>query len=176
MLSGVWLVVLLIAAIAFLIVANVKLKLHIFLVLLLTSYIVGILSGIGPIETTETIASGFGATMKAIGIVILFGCIIGVILERSGAVFVMANAVIRFVRRGRSVLATSILGYIVSIPVFCDSGFVILSPLAKAMAKRLKYSATVFGIPLSVGLYSTHCLVPPTPGPIACARNYSKRL
>jgi len=168
MLAGPWLVVLLIASIIFIIVMNVKFKLHIFLVLLLTSYLVGLLAGMGPVETVDTIAAGFGSTMKSIGIVILFGCIIAVILERSGGIFVMADAVLRVVGKTRSVLATSIIGFMVSIPVYCDSGFVILSPLAKAMAKRLKYSATVFGIALSTGLYATHCLVPPTPGPIAC--------
>jgi GntP family gluconate:H+ symporter len=169
MLPGPWLVVLLIASIAFIILVNVKLHLHIFLVLLLASYLVGLIAGIGPVKTVEIIAVGFGSTLKSIGIVIIFGCIIAAFLEGSGAIYVMADAVLRFVGKARSVLATSLMGFIVSIPVFCDSGFVVLSPLAKAMAKRLKYSATVFGVALSTGLYATHCLVPPTPGPIACA-------
>jgi GntP family gluconate:H+ symporter len=65
----------------------------------------------------------------------------------------------------------SIIGYIVSIPVFCDSGFVILSSLNKSLAKRSGVSMATMAIALSTGLYATHTLVPPTPGPIAAAAN-----
>lgn len=176
MLSGPSLLMLLVAAIAFIILANVKAKLHIFLVLLLASYIVGIVAGLGPVNTVNTIAEGFGGTLKSIGIVILLGCIIAVILERAGAISVMADAVLGLVGKTRSVLATSLMGYVISIPVFCDSGFVILSPLSKAMAKRTSASAVTYGVALSTGLYATHCLVPPTPGPVAAAGQLNAEL
>lgn len=169
MLPGPWLVVLLVASIVLIVLANIRLHIHIFLVLLLAGYLMGIMAGMDPVRTIETITSGFGDTLRSIGIVITLGCVVSLFLERSGAVYVMADAVLRLVGEARAVLAVSLMGFVVSIPVFCDSGFVILSPLAKALAKRLKYSATVFGIALSTGLYATHCLVPPTPGPVACA-------
>ncbi|MBN1999803.1 GntP family permease, partial [candidate division KSB1 bacterium] len=61
------------------------------------------------------------------------------------------------------------IGYIVSIPVFGDSGFIILSPLNKALCKRSGISAAGPTIALSIGLTVSHNLVPPTPGPIAAA-------
>lgn len=73
------------------------------------------------------------------------------------------------VGKGRSVLTMGITGYITGIPVFCDSGFVILSPISRALAARSNVSLAVMGTALSAGLYATHCLVPPTPGPIAMA-------
>jgi len=131
----------------------------------------GIASGLGPLKTVQSIAEGFGATLRAIGIVIAFGTIIGFILEKTGGALSMAEAVLKIVGRKRVPEAMSITGYIVSIPVFCDSGFVILNPLNKALSKMSGLSATTGAIALSTGLYATHCLVPPTPGPIAAAGN-----
>ena len=81
----------------------------------------------------------------------------------------MANSILKIVGKDRSVLTMGITGYITGIPVFCDSGFVILSPISKALANRSNISLAVMATALSGGLYATHCLVPPTPGPIAMA-------
>ncbi|RMH56078.1 MAG: GntP family permease, partial [Bacteroidetes bacterium] len=91
------------------------------------------------------------------------------ILERSGAAMVMAEAVVRWVGQARSALAMGFTGAVVSVPVFCDSGFVILSPLARSLAARSDTSLAVYAVTLSMGLYTTHVFVPPTPGPIAAA-------
>src|SRR5690625_6205626 len=65
----------------------------------------------------------------------------------------------------------SIIGAIVSVPVFCDSGYVILSSLKKALARRAKVAVASMAVALATGLFATHNLVPPTPGPIAAAGN-----
>jgi GntP family gluconate:H+ symporter len=122
-------------------------------------------------EVINTIATGFGNTCRSIGIVILFGTIIGAMLEQSGAAVTMADTVLKVVGPKRPALAMSIIGWIVSIPVFCDSGFVILSSLNKSLSKRSGVSMATMAIALSTGLYATHTLVPPTPGPIAAAGN-----
>ena len=109
--------------------------------------------------------------MTSIGLVIVAGTIIGVILEKSGAAFRMAEVVLRVLGDKRPQLAMSVIGYIVSIPVFCDSGYIILTSLKKALAKRAKVTIASMGIALATGLYATHVLVPPTPGPIAAAGN-----
>ena len=83
----------------------------------------------------------------------------------------MAEVVLNIVGIKRSPLAMNIIGYIVSIPVFCDSGYVILTPLNKALSKRSEIPMATMAIALSTGLYATHTLVPPTPGPIAAAGN-----
>jgi GntP family gluconate:H+ symporter len=94
---------------------------------------------------------------------------IGTVLERSGCALVMANFMVRLVGQARAVLAMSCTGAVVSIPVFCDSGYVILSPLGRSLARATGASLASFAVALSMGLYITHCLVPPTPGPIAAA-------
>lgn len=176
------LVVILLLAIIFIIVATSKFKLHPFLSLILAAYGLGFAAGIPAndiiagdgkaIQGIGTlVTAGFGNTLTSIGIVIIAGTIIGTILEKSGAAIKMAEVILKVVGEKRPALAMSIIGYIVSIPVFCDSGFVILSSLNKSLAKKTKVSLVAMSIALSTGLYATHTLVPPTPGPIAAAAN-----
>lgn len=155
----------------FVVLATAKLKLHPFLALIISSFFVGIASGMPLLDVVTNINTGFGSLMTSIGIVIVAGTMIGVILERSGAAYRMAEVVLRIVGPKRPQLAMSIIGYIVSIPVFCDSGFIILSSLQKSLAKRAKVTVASMGVALATGLYATHVLVPPTPGPIAAAGN-----
>ncbi|SMO87469.1 GntP family permease [Fodinibius sediminis] len=160
---------LLVAAVLFIVVSTARWKLHPFLALLLAAFGVGLLSGLPGPETVTAITDGFGGTLGSIGIVIAAGTIIGALLEKSGSTKVIAELVIRAVGKARSALAMSITGAIVSIPVFCDSGFVILSPLNRSLASESKQSLATFAVALSMGLYATHVFVPPTPGPIAAA-------
>ncbi|KAA0965903.1 GntP family permease [Sporosarcina sp. ANT_H38] len=146
-------------------------KVHPFLSLLLGAFFVGIASGMPLLTVVDSVNEGFGGLMKSIGIVIVAGTIIGVILEKSGAAYRMAEVVLRLIGEKRPQLAMSLIGYIVSIPVFCDSGFIILSSLKKALAKRAKVGIASMSVALATGLYATHTLVPPTPGPIAAAGN-----
>ncbi|WP_438312911.1 GntP family permease [Sporosarcina sp. FA9] len=146
-------------------------KVHPFLSLLLGAFAIGIFSGMPLLDVVESVNDGFGSLMKNIGLVIVAGTIIGVILEKSGAAYRMAEVVLRVIGDKRPQLAMSIIGFIVSIPVFCDSGFIILSSLKKALAKRAKVAIASMSVALATGLYATHTLVPPTPGPIAAAGN-----
>ncbi|QFF98130.1 GntP family permease [Psychrobacillus glaciei] len=153
------------------VVATAVFKLHPFLALLISAFFVGIASGMPLLTVVENVNTGFGGLMTNIGLVIVAGTIIGVILEKSGAAYRMAEVVLRVLGEKRPQLAMSIIGYIVSIPVFCDSGFIILSSLKKSLAKRAKVKVASMTIALSTGLFATHTLVPPTPGPIAAAGN-----
>jgi GntP family gluconate:H+ symporter len=117
----------------------------------------------------ESVRTGFGGTIGYIGIVIVAGTIIGEFLERSGGAFAIAERALRVTGERQVPLAMSIVGFIVSIPVFCDSGFVILSPLNKGLSKKAGISLAGSAIALSLGLYASHTMVPPTPGPIAAA-------
>ncbi|MFO1451393.1 MAG: GntP family permease [Opitutaceae bacterium] len=169
MLNGPLLFAALAVGIAFIVVATTRFKMHPFLALILTAYGMGFCGGLSPTQTIAALTGGFGKTISYIGIVIACGCIIGMVLEKSGCAIVMANAMLRLIGRSRSVLAMSCTGALVSIPVFCDSGYVILSPLTRSLARQTGVSLAAFAVALSMGLYSTHCLVPPTPGPIATA-------
>ncbi|RKX48255.1 MAG: GntP family permease [Thermotogae bacterium] len=166
---GVWLVVLLFLSVLFIIISTVRWKLHPFLALLFSAFGFGLLSGMKLPDIISSITGGFGGTVGYIGIVIVAGTIIGTFLEKSGGAFTMAESVLKATGKKRVPLAMAIIGYIVSIPVFCDSGFVILSPLNKALSKRAKITLATSAIALSLGLYATHTMVPPTPGPIAAA-------
>jgi GntP family gluconate:H+ symporter len=77
--------------------------------------------------------------------------------------------IIALVGRKYPVLAMQLMGWVVSIPVFCDSGFVILDPIRKALVKRTRVSSVAMTVALSTGLYASHVFIPPTPGPIAAA-------
>jgi GntP family gluconate:H+ symporter len=151
------------------ILATTKLKLHPFLTLLLAAVIMGFVGGLDSNEIVSKLTEGFGSTLKSIGIVIACGTIIGTFLERSGGAQSMASSILKWVGEKRSPLAMSITGYIVSIPVFCDSGFVILSALNKAISRKTGVSLSVLAVALATGLYTTHVFVPPTPGPLAAA-------
>ncbi|MCA1029489.1 GntP family permease [Bacillus timonensis] len=169
--SGLYLGFIIIIGVAFIVFSTAKLKLHPFLSLLLAAFGVGLLAGLPLNTVVEAVNGGFGGLMGYIGIVIVAGTIIGTVLERSGAALRMAEVVLRLVGEKRPQLAMSLIGAIVSIPVFCDSGYVILSSLKKALAKRAKVALASMAVALSTGLYATHTLVPPTPGPIAAAGN-----
>lgn len=147
------------------------LKIHPFISLLTGAFFVGITTGMPLQEVVTHVNEGFGGLMTSIGIVIVAGTIIGVILEKSGAAYRMAEVILRVLGEKRPQLAMTLIGYVISIPVFCDSGFVILSSLRKALAKRANVSMTSMSVALATGLYATHTLVPPTPGPIAAAGN-----
>ena len=171
MVQGPMLLVILAVAIVMIVLLISRFKVHAFLALLAASFFVGFAAGMNPIDVTKTIMKGFGGTAERIGIVIIAGTIIGVFLEKTGAALTMAETVLKCVGPKRPGLAMSIIGYITSIPVFCDSGFVILSALNKSLSKKTGVSMAVMATALATGLYATHTLVPPTPGPIAAANN-----
>ena len=167
--NGLLLLLSLVGSVIFIVVATTRWKLHPFLALLFAALAVGAGGGLAPAQTLTALTGGFGRTVGSIGIVIACGCIIGFALEKSGCAQVMAAWVLRLTGEKRAMLAMSGTGSLVSIPVFCDSGFVILSPLARSLARKTGESLAGFAVALSMGLYATHCLVPPTPGPIATA-------
>ena len=165
-----WLIILLFISVAFIIITTSKLKWHPFFSLLVTAFGYGGLSGTMSLdEVVKSVNSGFGNTIGFIGIVILAGSIIGKFLEKSGGAFTLAGSTLKIVGKKNVPLALSIIGYIVSIPVFCDSGFIILAPLAKALTKTVKISFAIGAMALSLGLIVTHSIIPPTPGPVGAA-------
>jgi gluconate:H+ symporter, GntP family len=164
------LIILLFISVAFIIFGTSKLKLHPFFALLIAALGYGALSGTMSLEeVVRSVNSGFGNTVGFIGIVILAGSIIGTFLEKSGGAIMLAESTLKIVGKKNVPLALSIIGYIVSIPVFCDSGFIIIAPLAKALSKRVNISFAVGATALSLGLIVTHSIIPPTPGPVGAA-------
>lgn len=178
--SGVGLIIVFVIAIIVMIFAISKLKIHPFLSIMSISLILGLIAKIPLTDIKEdgkvvtqglagVIGAGFSGTFTSIGIVIILGALIGTILEVTGAAFKLADIVIKVIGPKRPELAMLIMGWVVSIPVFCDSGFVILNPIRKALVKRTKSSSVAMTVCLSAGLYASHVFIPPTPGPIAAA-------
>ncbi|NCB07833.1 MAG: GntP family permease [Bacteroidia bacterium] len=169
--SPVWLMIVLAVSVLFIILGTTKLKIHPFIVLLLAAYMAGTMAGLPVGNIAVSVANGFGSIMATIGIVIVLGTIIGTILEKSHAAVKLAELVMKRVGKRFPGLAMSIIGYLVSIPVFCDSAYVILSSLKKSLVQKTGKSSVMLSIALATGLYATHTFVPPTPGPIAAAGN-----
>ncbi|MCZ6463514.1 MAG: GntP family permease, partial [Proteobacteria bacterium] len=164
-----WLVVLLGLAILFIVVATARWGIHPFLALLIAAFGFGMASGMPLADVVKSVNGGFGGTIGYIGIVILAGSIIGTFLEKSGGALRLAESTLRATGERNVPAAMGIIGWVVSMPVFCDSGFVILSALNRALAQRTGISLAAGAIALSLGLYATHTMVPPTPGPVAAA-------
>lgn len=173
---GLYMFSVILVSVIVMIIAISKYKQHPFLVLTVIAIIVGLACGLSVDEVINKTKSGFGGILANIGIVILAGTIIGTILEKTGAALTMANTILKIVGKERSALTMGLTGYVTGIPVFCDSGFVVLSPISKALAAQSGTSLTVLATALSAGLYATHCLVPPTPGPIAMAGTLNANL
>jgi GntP family gluconate:H+ symporter len=164
-----YLVLLLLASVTLIIVLSTRMQVHPFLALLFACLFFGLLSGMPLATVASSINDGFGGTLGKIGMVIILGVIIGEFLEKSGGALAMAEKLIHILGKSRVPAVMSLIGYVVAIPVFADSGFIILSPLNRSLTKRAGLSFVTTSIALTLGLVTTHTMVPPTPGPIAAA-------
>lgn len=158
--------------ITLLIFMMLKTKIHPFLAMIIAASVTGLVGGMGAADVVGSITKGFGNTLGSIGIIIGFGVMMGEIFEISGAAKKMAQVFVKKLGKGREELALAITGFLVSIPIFCDSGFVVLSPLAKSISRNTGKSVISLGLSLAIGLVITHSLVPPTPGPVGVAGIY----
>ena len=140
-----------------------------FVALLIAALVTGFIAGSPALETINSMTLGFGNTLASIGIVIGLGVAIGKILEVSGAADRLARTFVKVLGRGREHWAMAGTGAVVSIPVFCDSGYVIMNPLARSIARRINGRYVTLALALGCGMTLTHHLVPPTPGPLGVA-------
>ena len=145
MLSGIALIIAFVIAIVAMILAISKLKIHPFLSILCVSLILALLS-LKLSDIPGTIGAGFSGTFSSIGIVIIFGALIGLVLERTGAALKMSDSVVKLVGEKNPELAILLMGWIISITVFCDSGFLILNPIRKAIVKRTRTSSVAMTV------------------------------
>ena len=157
------------AAIVLMVVAIARWKVHPFLAILGTAILLAVVLGVPYTELPDVIGKGFGGVFSGIALVIIFGTLIGSVLERTGGAVALARAVERVVGKRHPRLAMMLIGWIVSIPVFCDSGFVLVSPIGKSLARRSGTSPVPLMLALAAGLFASHVFIPPTPGPVAAA-------
>ena len=159
----------LVIAIAVLIFLVLRTKVHALIALVTAAAIAGLSAGMAPDAAIKSITTGFGSTLSTIGLVVGFGVMMGAILEASGAAERLALTMIRWLGKRKEEWALAGAGYIISIPIFVDSAFVILNPLVKALARSSNRSMLTLGIALAGGMVLTHHAVPPTPGPLGAA-------
>ncbi|MBD1260903.1 GntP family permease [Maribacter polysiphoniae] len=159
----------LILSLAFIVLGIVRWKIHPFFVLFIAAIGYGFITGMGVPDILNAINEGFGGLMGKIGLIIFFGVVIGTVLEKSGGAMVIAEKMIHVIGEKSIHLAMLLTGYLMSIPVFADSAFIMMNSLNKALSQRAKKSYAGTSVALGLGLFATHVMVPPTPGPIAAA-------
>ena len=146
-----------------------RFKVHPFIALLLVALLYGFLAGMPALEIISSVNQGFGKTLGGIGLLIILGIIIGAFLENTGGAYAIAERILHVIGKNKVPSAMGFMGWFVSIPVFADSGFLLLSPLNKSLSKKAKISLAGSAIALALGLTASHTMVPPTPGPIAAS-------
>ena len=159
----------LLAAIAVIILLTAKYRVHPFFALLIACFLVGLGVQMPFFTILNSVKDGFGHIMRSLGLIIVLGTTLGVLLEHSGCTKVMANAILKRTGEKKAPLAMSLTGFIVGLPVFCDSGYIVLSGLNQSLAKRTGISLVIMSVSLATGLYTVHCLLPPHPGAAAAA-------
>ncbi len=157
------------AGIVVIILLSIKFRVHPFFSLLLASFIVGLGVGFPIAEVVNAMKEGFGNIMKSLGLIVVLGTTLGVLLEHNGSTKVMADSILKWIGNKYPALAMSITGFIVGLPIFCDSGFIVLSGLNLSLSKKTGTKVVVMAVSMATGLYAVHCLIPPHPGAVTAA-------
>lgn len=159
----------LIAGITVIIVLTAKYKVHAFFALMIACFVVGLGVQMPVADIIKTMKEGFGHIMQSLGFIIVIGTTLGILLEHTGSTHVMAEWILRRTGERRASLAMNITGFVVGLPIFCDSGYIVLSGLNKSLAQRTRIAMPVMATSMAAGLYAVHCLIPPHPGASAAA-------
>ena len=149
--------------------STIKFKINPFYSLLISALIAGIGFGFDITKSINLILEGFTNILIGIGPLILAGSILGIFLEKTGTTKKMVNVFVEMLGTKNSPISLNMIGFIISIPVFCDAAFILLSSVIKEVSKKTGYKLIILSICLATGLFSAHVFVPPTPGPIAAA-------
>jgi GntP family gluconate:H+ symporter len=150
-------------------VAISKFDIHPFLALFIGAIGFGICVGMPTDLILKSIKDGFGGVLGNIGLLILLGVTIGTFLEKTGGAMVLAQKVLSWIGEKSIMLAMMLSGWILSIPVFGDSTFIMMNPISKSLSFKGKVPYAATTVALALGATASHSLVPPTPGPIAAA-------
>jgi GntP family gluconate:H+ symporter len=155
--------------IASIILLTAKYRVHAFFALFIACFVVGFGMQLSVPDILGEMKDGFGNVMKSLGLIIVLGTALGILLEHTGSTRVMAAFILKKVGERHAPLAMTITGFIVGLPIFCDSGYIVLSGLNQSLARRTNISVVIMAVSLAMGLYSVHCLIPPHPGATTAA-------
>jgi GntP family gluconate:H+ symporter len=162
----------LVVSIALMIALMRVFEFHPFFSLAIAAIAFGLLSGQNFADVLSAMQAGFGNLLAQIGFIVTLGSCLGMTMEKTGAMEVLSLRIVHAFGHSRAVGSMTAIGLLVGIPVFCDSGFIILSRLIPSIATQASVAPGQLALALSSGLYTTHILVPPTPGPLAAATTY----
>ena len=154
---------------ALIVFAIIRFDIHPFLALFVGAILYGLMTGMSSSLILQSIADGFGGVIGKIGLVILLGVIIGTFLEKTGGALVVAQRILSWIGEKSVTVAMMVTGWILSIPIFGDSAFVMMNPINKSLSFKAKVPFAATTVALTLGVTASHSLVPPTPGPIATA-------
>jgi gluconate:H+ symporter, GntP family len=162
-------VIFLVTGIAVIVVLTARYRVHAFFALLIACFIVGLGVQMPVADIVNTAKDGFGSIMKSLGFIIVLGTTLGVLLQHTGSTSVIAGFIVKKTGPRYAALAMSITGFIAGLPVFCDSGYMVLNGLNLSLAKRTGTPVIIMSVSLATGLLAVHCLIPPHPGAAAAA-------
>ncbi|MGJ8658557.1 GntP family permease [Cellulophaga fucicola] len=165
--------IILVICIVLLIVTVTVFKVHPIPALLIFGLILGLASGGSVTTVTESLLNGFGNTLKWIGLIILFGALLGEILSNTGGSDVIADSIITLFGTKYLPLSMALIGFLIGIPVFMDVAYLTLLPTLHVLSKKSGHSILVLGLSLAMSLTVAHALIPPTPGPLAVASAFN---
>ena len=146
-----------------------RFKIKPFLTLLIASFLSGIFLKIDILEILYLIYKGFFSIVLIIGPIIIIGTVLGKFLNETGTSKKMVNTFISYFGIDNIPLSLNLIGLIISIPVFCDAAFILMSSIVKDLSRITKKNIILLSVCLATGLYSAHVFIPPTPGPIAAS-------
>ena len=158
-----------VVAVAILLFLVIKVKLSAFVALIFVSIITALMAGIPVEKVMPTMIAGMGGTLGSITIIVGLGAILGHMIEVSGGAEALTRYFAKLIGIKRTVVAITIAGFILGIPIFVDVGFIILAPIVLAFAKISNKNPMVYGLPVAVAMLAVHVVVPPHPGPVAAA-------
>ena len=137
-----------------------------FLSLLIVALIAGLLLGMQPDALMKSFEKGVGSTLGGLALILCLGAILGKFLELSGAAEQIATSLINTFGKKNIQWALLVTGLLVGIPLYYNAGFVILVPLVFSLARTSGLPLLYLAIPMAASLSTTHCFLPPHPGPL----------
>jgi H+/gluconate symporter-like permease len=149
-----------------------RVRLTAFLALLITSMAAGIAAGLSPDAALKSITKGIGDTMGSLALILIFGAILGKLIEESGAAHTICRTLTRLFGERRLELSVLITGFLVGLPMIYNASFLVLIPLIYTLSTTTGRPLLALGIPLSAALSVTHGYLPPHPAPTSIAILY----
>jgi Gnt-I system high-affinity gluconate transporter len=147
-----------------------------FLSLLIVSILCGLLMGMQPSAILLALEKGVGSTLGGLALIICLGAVLGKILEISGAVEQISVTLIRKFGEKNIQWAVLATGLLVGIPLYYNAGFVILVPLVFTLARKTGLPLLYIAIPMAAALSTTHCFLPPHPGPVVLVNAFKAHM